>query len=41
MLQQDYVGELTSKQREYVDTIQSASNQLMDLVNDNFGSGEY
>ena len=34
MLQQDYVGELTSKQREYVDTIQSASNQLMDLVND-------
>lgn len=34
MLQQNYVGELSGKQREYVTSIQQASTQLMDLVND-------
>lgn len=34
MLQQNYVGDLTDRQREYVDNIHEASNQLMDLVND-------
>ena len=34
MLQQNYVGELTERQCEYVDNIHEASGELMDLVND-------
>lgn len=34
MLGHNYVGELTDKQHEYVRSIQDASTQLMDLVND-------
>lgn len=34
MLRQNYAGELNDKQREYMDGIHEASQQLMDLVND-------